>query len=338
MLFLLFTLSEPSPPINYVIPPVVSTQKISHYDESRNDGFFLSQQGKHVVGRKSPYEFQYFSIVENSKEITFQLQSNLPLKGLPEKRAKAKRIGYGDLLLYYPNTTVGIKLTGKNQGIYHNVKTVNNANLHFGNKTPQEYVKRLKVAKAYDPEMKFPPEWVTNLRSDSLFSKNLNVSETKIEKDNSYLIEITVQKDLLPEGNFTAYLPSECINDYVLAMYSPTEKAELSETFDFLEAPESLQFASSGIPNAAIAQSIGAFDFGIPAFLALATGSAIWGFSSGSTNFPLNSLTASLVDNPINPPIDPTTPSQPIPEPSSFLGTFVMLVFGIFLFWKGKHR
>ena len=148
----MFTVSAPPPPITqYETPVSTSSQQLrpAIYTESPNDGIYITKKGKIIVGKNSPYEISGFSISEAEGNITFEIESNLPLKGLSEPRAKAKRIGYGDLFLYYPNTTAGIRFTGKKIGVYHQVKTVNNAKFHFGNKTTKDYIKRLKSAKAY---------------------------------------------------------------------------------------------------------------------------------------------------------------------------------------------
>ena len=182
----MFTIPSPPPVIApYEVPvesPVAaSSQQVTPaiYRESPNDGIYMTKQGKVVVGKNSPYEISEFSIIEKEGMITFQIESNLPLKGLSEPRAKAKRIGYGDLLLYYQNTTAGIRFSGKQPGIYHNVRAVNNAKFHFGNKTTKEYIKRLKSANAYDSNMMFPPEWTTHIKTGSLFSQNVKVTEVK---------------------------------------------------------------------------------------------------------------------------------------------------------------
>ena len=301
----MFTVSAPPPPITqYETPVSTSSQQLrpAIYTESPNDGIYITKKGKIIVGKNSPYEISGFSIVETEGNITFEIESNLPLKGLSEPRAKAKRIGYGDLFLYYPNTTAGVRFTGKKTGIYHHVKTVNNAKFHFGNKTKTDYIKRLKSANAYDAKMVFPPDWKTHIKTGSLFSRNLNVSE--IKTGNHYVIMITMLRNQLPEGQFVAYLPTECMNDYVMGTYPltgntqieeeegkvPKEVSEMMEKLNLPGAADAPQFLASNLLTPEILTGMGTLGVSVPAIAPisslLAALGALWGFSSSSESVP----------------------------------------------------
>jgi hypothetical protein len=286
------------------MPVSTSSQQLrpAIYTESRNDGIYITKKGKIIVGKKSPYEISGFSIIETEGNITFELKSNLPLRGLPETRARAKRIGYGDLLLYYPNTTAGVRFTGKKIGIYHDVKTVNNAKFHFGNKTTTDYIKRLKSAKAYDAKMLFPPDWKTHIKTGALFSKNLNVTEVKTEND--YVIRITMPRNQLPEGQFIAYLPTECMNDYVIGTYplagntqieeeegkAPKEVAAMMEKLNLPGAADAPKFLASNLLMPEMLTGMGTLGVSVPAIAPLssllAAVGTLWGFSSSSESVP----------------------------------------------------
>jgi hypothetical protein len=312
----MFTIPSPPPPITqYEMPVSTSSPQLrpAIYTEPPNDGIYMTKKGKVVVGKNSPYEISGFSIVETEGNITFEIESNLPLKGLPEPRAKAKRIGYGDLLLYYPNTTAGVRFTGKNTGIYHDVKTVNNAKFHFGNKTTKDYIKRLKSAKAYDANMLFPPDWKTHIQKGSLFSENVKVTETKTA--NHYVIRITMPRNQLPEGQFVAYLPTECINDYVMGTYplagntqieeeegkTPKEVSEMMEKLNLPSAADAPEFLASNILTPEILTGMGTVGVSVPAIASisslLAGLGALWGFSSSSesppSEYPIEQVAAS---------------------------------------------
>ena len=301
----MFTVSAPPPPITqYETPVSTSSQQLrpAIYTESPNDGIYITKKGKIIVGKNSPYEISGFSIVETEGNITFELKSNLPLKGLSEPRAKAKRIGYGDLFLYYPNTTAGIRFTGKKIGVYHEVKTVNNAKFHFGNKTKTDYIKRLKSANAYDAKMVFPPDWKTHIKTGSLFSRNLNVSE--IKTGNHYVIRITMPRNQLPEGQFVAYLPTECMNDYVMGTYPltgntqieeeegkvPKELSEMMEKLNLPGAADAPQFLASNLLTPEILTGMGTLGVSVPAIAPisslLAAMGALSGLSPSSENSP----------------------------------------------------
>ena len=301
----MFTVSAPPPPITqYETPVSTSSQQLrpAIYTESPNDGIYITKKGKIIVGKNSPYEISGFSIVETEGNITFELKSNLPLKGLSEPRAKAKRIGYGDLFLYYPNTTAGVRFTGKKTGIYHDIKTVNNAKFHFGNKTKTDYIKRLKSAKAYDAKMVFPPDWKTHIKTGSLFSRNLNVSE--IKTGNHYVIRITMPRNQLPEGQFVAYLPTECMNDYVMGTYPltgntqieeeegkvPKEVSEMMEKLNLPGAADAPKFLASNLLTPEILTGMGKLGVSVPAIAPisslLAAMGALWGLSPSSENSP----------------------------------------------------
>jgi hypothetical protein len=301
----MFTVSAPPPPITqYETPVSTSSQQLrpAIYTESPNDGIYITKKGTIIVGKNSPYEISGFSIVETEGNITFELKSNLPLKGLSEPRAKAKRIGYGDLFLYYPNTTAGIRFTGKKIGVYHEVKTVNNAKFHFGNKTKTDYIKRLKSAKAYDAKMLFPPDWKTHIKTGSLFSRNLNVSE--IKTGNHYVIRITMPRNQLPDGQFVAYLPTECMNDYVMGTYPltgntqieeeegkvPKEVSEMMEKLNLPGAADAPKFLASNLLTPEILTGMGTLGVSVPAIAPisslLAALGALWGFSSSSESVP----------------------------------------------------
>ena len=312
----MFTVSAPPPPITqYETPVSTSSQQLrpAIYTESPNDGIYITKKGKIIVGKNSPYEISGFSIVETEGNITFELKSNLPLKGLSEPRAKAKRIGYGDLFLYYPNTTAGIRFTGKKIGVYHEVKTVNNAKFHFGNKTKTDYIKRLKSANAYDAKMVFPPDWKTHIKTGSLFSRNLNVSE--IKTGNHYVIRITMPRNQLPDGQFVAYLPTECMNDYVMGTYPltgntqieeeegkvPKELSEMMEKLNLPGAADAPQFLASNLLTPEILTGMGTLGVSVPAIAPisslLAAMGALWGLSPSSENppseYPIEQVAAS---------------------------------------------
>jgi hypothetical protein len=301
----MFTVSAPPPPITqYETPVSTSSQQLrpAIYTESPNDGIYITKKGKIIVGKNSPYEISGFSIVETEGNITFELKSNLPLKGLSEPRAKAKRIGYGDLFLYYPNTTAGIRFTGKKIGIYHDVKTINNAKFHFGNKTKTDYIKRLKSAKAYDAKMLFPPDWKTHIKTGSLFSRNLNVSE--IKTGNHYVIRITMPRNQLPDGQFVAYLPTECMNDYVMGTYPltgntqieeeegkvPKEVSAMMEKLNLPGAADAPKFLASNLLTPEILTGMGTLGVSVPAIAPisslLAAMGSLWGVSSSSESVP----------------------------------------------------
>jgi hypothetical protein len=312
----MFTIPSPPPPITqYETPVSTSSQQLQPaiYTESPNDGIYITKKGKIIVGKNSPYEISGFSIIETKGNITFELKSNLPLKGLSEPRAKAKRIGYGDLLLYYPNTTAGVRFTGKKTGIYHDVKTVNNAKFHFGNKTTKDYIKRLKSADAYDAKMLFPPDWKTHIKAGSLFSKNLKVTEVKI--GNHYVIRIRMPRNQLPEGQFVAYLPTECINDYVMGTYplagntqveeeegkTPKEVSALMEKLNLPGSADTPKFLASNLLTPEILTGMGTLEVSVPAIapissLLVAMG-ALWGLSPSSENppseYPIEQVAAS---------------------------------------------
>jgi len=301
----MFTVSAPPPPITqYETPVSTSSQQLrpAIYTESPNDGIYITKKGKIIVGKNSPYEISGFSIVETEGNITFEIESNLPLKGLSEPRAKAKRIGYGDLFLYYPNTTAGIRFTGKKIGVYHEVKTVNNAKFHFGNKTKTDYIKRLKSANAYDAKMVFPPDWKTHIKTGSLFSRNLNVSE--IKTGNHYVIRITMPRNQLPDGQFVAYLPTECMNDYVMGTYPltgntqieeeegkvPKEVSEMMEKLNLPGAADAPKFLASNLLTPEILTGMGTLGVSVPAIAPisslLAAMGALSGLSPSSENSP----------------------------------------------------
>ena len=312
----MFTVSAPPPPLTqYETPVSTSSQQLrpAIYTESPNDGIYITKKGKIIVGKNSPYEISGFSIVETEGNITFEIESNLPLKGLSEPRAKAKRIGYGDLFLYYPNTTAGVRFTGKKTGIYHHVKTVNNAKFHFGNKTKTDYIKRLKSANAYDAKMVFPPDWKTHIKTGSLFSRNLNVSE--IKTGNHYVIRITMPRNQLPDGQFVAYLPTECMNDYVMGTYPltgntqieeeegkvPKEVSEMMEKLNLPGAADAPQFLASNLLTPEILTGMGTLGVSVPAIAPisslLAAMGALWGLSPSSENppseYPIEQVAAS---------------------------------------------
>lgn len=312
----MFTVSAPPPPLTqYETPVSTSSQQLrpAIYTESPNDGIYITKKGKIIVGKNSPYEISGFSIVETEGNITFEIESNLPLKGLSEPRAKAKRIGYGDLFLYYPNTTAGVRFTGKKTGIYHHVKTVNNAKFHFGNKTKTDYIKRLKSANAYDAKMVFPPDWKTHIKTGSLFSRNLNVSE--IKTGNHYVIRITMPRNQLPDGQFVAYLPTECMNDYVMGTYPltgntqieeeegkvPKEVSEMMEKLNLPGAADAPKFLASNLLTPEILTGMGTLGVSVPAIAPisslLAAMGALWGLSPSSENppseYPIEQVAAS---------------------------------------------
>jgi hypothetical protein len=207
---------------------------IIRFKESKNDGVFLYGKKQVIVGKKSPYEIFEFSISETPNEITFSIESNLPLEGLPEPRARNKHVGYGDLMLYYKNAKIGIKFAGRNKGIYSNITTINNTENYFGSKTPQIYINRLKSASVHDSNRILPPEWVTHVGRGALLSKEVEVEQ--VMENQYHHIQITVSKKDLPKGSFTAYLPTECINDYVLGEYALASEL----TNDEAEVPNDL--------------------------------------------------------------------------------------------------
>lgn len=311
----MFTVSAPPPPITqYETPVSTSSQQLrpAIYIESPNDGIYITKKGKIIVGQNSPYEISGFSIVETEGNITFELKSNLPLKGLSEPRAKAKRIGYGDLLLYYPNTTAGVRFIGKKTGIYHDIKTVNNAKFHFGNKTTKDYIKRLQSANTYDAKMLFPPDWKTHIKAGSLFSKNLKVTEVKT--GNHYVIRITMPRNQLPEGQFVAYLPTECMNDYVMGTYpltgntqieeeegkTPKEVSTLMEKLNLPGSADAPQFLASNLLTPEILTGMGTLEVSVPAIApisSLLAALGLWGVSSSSesvaSEYPIEQVAAS---------------------------------------------
>ena len=336
----MFTVSAPPPPITqYETPVSTSSQQLrpAIYTESPNDGIYITKKGKIIVGKNSPYEISGFSIVETEGNITFEIESNLPLKGLSEPRAKAKRIGYGDLFLYYPNTTAGVRFTGKKTGIYHHVKTVNNAKFHFGNKTKTDYIKRLKSANAYDAKMVFPPDWKTHIKTGSLFSRNLNVSE--IKTGNHYVIMITMLRNQLPEGQFVAYLPTECMNDYVMGTYplagntqieeeegkTPKEVSEMMEKLNLPGAADAPKFLASNILTPEILTGMGTLGVSVPAIASISSLvaglGALLGLSSSSENppvdYPITENSSPVISNSPSqsPPVDTPVAILPLVEP-----------------------
>jgi hypothetical protein len=336
----MFTIPSPPPPITHYETPVSrSSQQLrpAIYTESPNDGIYMTKKGKIIVGKNSPYEISGFSIVESEGNITFEIESNLSLSGLSEPRAKAKRIGYGDLLLYYPNTTAGVRFTGKTRGIYHDVTTVNNAKFHFGNKTKADYIKRLKSAHVYDAKMLFPPEWETHIKTGSLFSENLKVTESKTA--NHYVIRITMPRNQLPEGQFVAYLPTECINDYVMGTYplvgntqveeeegkAPKEVSEMMEKLNLPGAADAPKFLVSNILTPEILTGMGTVGVSVPAIASisslLAALGALWGLSSSSESppvvYPITENSPPAISNPPSniPSVDPPVAIIPPVDP-----------------------
>ena len=165
-------------PLSFAPAPI-----ITHYPESKNDGIYLSGKHQVIVGEKSPYEILGFSMVETQDNLTFSIKSNLPLAGLPEPRANKQHIGYGDLILYYKNTKIGIKFTDQNKGVYSNITVINDAANHFGSQTPQDYIDRVKSASNHNFNGILPPEWVTHMGTGTLLSREVNV--TQIQEDQS---------------------------------------------------------------------------------------------------------------------------------------------------------
>lgn len=205
-----------------------------------------------VVGGTS-YEIYVMGYIETTDSLVFAINSNLPNDGISNPRAEDNNVKWGDLILNFSGTSLdsasgslyGVKFipdndSGVNQvGIYSNVTvksvTADNGLLltQLGGSNSQTgynpYV-RSKDGNPQNGELgPDDPYFNQGERIDNVINSGNLIGEvltlTAAELSNlgfnspdavgSHTIGISIPKELLPVGNFTAHLSMECGNDIV---------------------------------------------------------------------------------------------------------------------------
>ena len=122
-------------------------------------------------------------------------------------------------------------------------------------------------------------------------------------------------RNQLPEGQFVAYLPTECMNDYVMGTYpltgntqleeeegkAPKEVSAMMEKLNLPGAADAPKFLASNLLTPEILTGMGTLGVSVPAIAPisslLAAMGALWGVSSSSesvaSEYPIEQVAAS---------------------------------------------
>ena len=213
--------------------------------DSSNDSIYDYQTGIITVGG-TPFEIYGIAVKETADKVYFAINANLPLGGQDDPRAKNDNIAWGDLILNFTNPTLnaadsklfGISFAandtsaGRGSGLFGDVSSTSVVNTNAqlpriaklgayndfvsdGGGTPSNG--DLSVDDPYfnlDEPIRNVIQSGTRLGDVTLLSA-VELGDLNFGTPGLYTIGFSVDRSLLPAGEFTMHLAPECGNDVI---------------------------------------------------------------------------------------------------------------------------
>ncbi|NJR64226.1 MAG: PEP-CTERM sorting domain-containing protein [Leptolyngbyaceae cyanobacterium CRU_2_3] len=211
--------------------------------DSANDG----TEGS-TIGSKSKFEFYGMAFKEAANKVYFAFNSNLSKDGYGSGSARNGRINYGDLFLNFKNTSsfnkangslYGIRFDGKNDtevgvGLYQNVVAKSLTTVNSGYGSLQQHtntVSNLKGSASYGDLAATTTYFnssqgaYTTIASGKSLGSYAELSAKDLQDQGldfshfnakgTYTFGFSIDRKLLPTGDFIANFFAECGNDGV---------------------------------------------------------------------------------------------------------------------------
>ncbi len=204
--------------------------------DSFNDGY-----NNGVIGATSKYEFHGLAVKQTADKVSVAINSNMQLGGWNESGVANSTIAYGDLIFNFTDKNLadsqgslfGIHFdqngdTGLGLGVYNNVTTKSVASSNSGFSTLSYHAQKvankggtatLGDLAENDPYFGDKTDNVINTGNkigDIAFLSGSELSELDFGHFNAtgnYTFGFSFDRNLLPTGDFLAYLFAECAND-----------------------------------------------------------------------------------------------------------------------------